>query len=60
MTMTPGVTVMDAEGLTKATPVAGVPYLRIFIPEGTVEPGEVMDVAVRLKGGDDNECELQR
>lgn len=48
MTMTAGVTVMDAEGRTKTTPVTGVPYLRVFIPGGTIEPGEVMDVAVRL------------
>ena len=48
MTMTAGVTVMDAEGNTRTTPVTGVPYLRVFIPEGTIEPGEVMDVSVRL------------
>lgn len=48
MTMTAGVTVMGAEGVTRTTPVAGVPYLRVFVPGGVIQPGEVMDLTVRL------------
>ncbi len=49
MTMTPGVDVMDAEGRTIRTPVGGVPYLRVFMPGGTIEPGQTVEIAVRLR-----------
>jgi cytochrome c peroxidase len=49
MTITPGVAVIDAEGLTRTTPVNGVPYLRVFIPEGSIGPTEVVEAAVRFR-----------
>jgi cytochrome c peroxidase len=49
MTMTAGVEVIDAEGRTAGTPVSGVPYVRAFIPEGAIGPGETMEFAVRLR-----------
>src|SRR5262249_38347508 len=55
--LTAGVTVLDAEGLTRSGPVAGVPYLRVFLPEGVLEPGEVLEVVVRFGAAASTEVE---
>lgn len=48
MALTPGVQVMDAEGITRQLPVSGVPYMRLFLPGGVLAPGASVEVPVRF------------
>jgi hypothetical protein len=48
-TMSAGVDVVDAEGRTARTAVSGVPYVRVFIPEGEIAPGGSIDISVRFR-----------
>jgi cytochrome c peroxidase len=42
----PSVKVAEAEGLTANTPTPGLPYLRVFLPEGELAPGRSITVVV--------------
>jgi cytochrome c peroxidase len=44
----PAVRVIGAEGITSHTPVPGLPYLRLFLPEGELVPGASLMVVVQF------------
>jgi cytochrome c peroxidase len=44
----PNVRIKDAEGLTANTAETGLPYLRVFLPNGEIAPGTSITVAVRF------------
>jgi len=50
MNLTPGVQVMGAEGISVKTPVSGVPYLRLFLSDGILQPGTSVSVVVEFRG----------
>ncbi|MEP7341663.1 MAG: cytochrome c peroxidase, partial [Acidobacteriota bacterium] len=43
-----GVKIKGAEGVTANTPESGMPYLRVFLPEGEITPGASITVAVQF------------
>ncbi|HQR36873.1 MAG TPA: cytochrome c peroxidase [Blastocatellia bacterium] len=46
MNLSPGASVVGAEGFSEHLPSPGVPYMREFVPHGEVDPGETMNVDV--------------
>lgn len=44
----PGTIVLSAEGYTATTPNAGMPYQRVFLPDGVIAPGKSTTVTIRF------------
>jgi len=48
-TLTAGVEVLNAEGLTQRASVPGSPYTRVFLPGGLIQPGESTSITLRFR-----------